>query len=137
MKACGSEAGNIQPLLQSLSRNVHEEYPQKLFEIGKVFSKTDGRIGESWKVAAVIAHGEAGYTEGKSALQALFAAFGLSVSTKASSSPLFIKGRCAAIKAGGKEVGIIGEIMPLAIDNFKLRVPVAAFEIDLSTLFSI
>ncbi len=127
----------IPPLLQSLSRNVHEEYPQKLFEIGKVFSKTDGRIGESWKVAAVIAHGEAGYTEGKSALQALFAAFGLSVSTKASSSPLFIKGRCAAIKAGGKEVGIIGEIMPLAIDNFKLRVPVAAFEIDLSTLFSI
>jgi phenylalanyl-tRNA synthetase beta chain len=127
----------IPPLLQSLSRNVHEEYPQKLFEIGKVFSKTDGKIGESWKIAAVIAHGEAGYTEGKSALQALFVAFGLSVSTKASSSPLFIKGRCAAITAGGKEVGIIGEITPLAIDNFKLRVPVAAFEIDLSTLFSV
>jgi phenylalanyl-tRNA synthetase beta chain len=126
----------IPPLLQSLSRNVHEEYPQKLFEIGKTFSKTGGRIGESWKIAVVIAHGEAGYTEAKSALQVLFAAFGLHVSTKASSGPLFIKGRCAAITAGGREIGIIGEITPLAIDNFKLRVPVAAFEVDLSTRFS-
>ncbi|MGI0019949.1 MAG: phenylalanine--tRNA ligase subunit beta [Nitrososphaera sp.] len=127
----------IPQLLQSLSRNVHEEYPQKLFEIGKVFGKTDGKIGESWKAAAVIAHGEAGYTEGKSALQALLAAFGLSVSTRASSDPLFIKGRYAIITAGGKEVGAIGEITPLAIDNFRLRVPVAAFEVDLSALLCI
>jgi phenylalanyl-tRNA synthetase beta chain len=127
----------VPPLLQSLSRNVHEEYPQKLFEIGKTFEKTDGKIIEKWQVAAVIAHGEAGYTEAKSALQALFAAFGLAASTKASSDPLFIKGRCAAVTSNDGQIGTIGEITPLAIDNFKLRVPVAAFEVNLSALLSL
>jgi phenylalanyl-tRNA synthetase beta chain len=121
-------------LLQSLSRNVHEEYPQRLFEIGKTFRKEGGGIIERWNVAAVIAHAEAGYTEAKSALQALMSAFGMTVSTRASSDPLFIKGRCAAIMHDDRQMGIIGEVTPLAIDNFKLRVPVAAFEVDLSAL---
>lgn len=129
----------IPPLLQSLLRNVHEAYPQKLFEIGKTFEKENGKIVESWKVAIVIAHGDAGYTEAKSALQALFASFGLPVSTKPSSDPLFIKGRCAAVITSNDKavVGTIGEITPPAIYNFKLRVPVAAFEVNLSALLSI
>lgn len=127
----------IPQLLQSLSRNVHEEYPQRLFEIGKVFSTRDDKIDEEWSVAAIVAHGEAGYTEIKSYLQALLSsAFAKSASTKPSANPLFIKGRCAQITADGKPVGTIGEITPLAIDNFKLRVPVAAFEVSLSSLLS-
>ncbi|MEO9294046.1 MAG: phenylalanine--tRNA ligase subunit beta [Nitrososphaera sp.] len=124
----------VPQLLQSLSRNVHEEYPQRLFEIGKVFSIRD-KVTEAWSVAVVTAHGEAGYTEIKSHLQALMSsAFGKPVSTKASQNPLFIKGRCADIVSDGKVVGTIGEVTPLAIDNFKLRVPVAAFEVSLSSL---
>jgi len=123
----------VPSLLQSLARNVHEEYPQRLFEIGKVFRKTD-RIEESWHIAAAIAHGEADYTEIKSALQALASAFGMQVTTKASQDQLFIKGRCAAVMKGDRQVGTIGEITPLAIDSFKLRVPVAAFEVDLQAL---
>lgn len=127
----------VPSLLQSLSRNVHEEYPQRLFEISKTFHRQEGSIIERWHVAAVIAHGEAGYTEAKSAMQALLASgFGKAASTKASEDPLYIRGRCAAITSG-KAVGTIGEITPLAIDNFKLRVPVAAFEIDLSALLSL
>ena len=33
-----------------------------------------------------------------------------------------------------KNIGIIGEITPVAVENFKLRVPVAAFELNLSSL---
>ena len=128
----------VPQLLQSLSRNVHEGYPQKLFEIGKVFSARDGDVVEEWGVAAIIAHGEAGYTEIKSDLQALLSsAFGKSASTRASANPLFIKGRCAGIMSDGRQVGTIGEITPLAIDNFKLRVPAAAFEVNLSSLLSL
>jgi phenylalanyl-tRNA synthetase beta chain len=127
----------VPSLLQSLSRNVHEEYPQRLFEIGKTFHRQEGKIVEKWKVAAVVAHGEAGYTEIKSAMQALLSSgFGMSATTKASEDPLYIKGRCASITTD-KAVGTIGEVTPLAIDNFKLRVPVAAFEIDLSELLSL
>lgn len=127
----------VPSLLQSLSRNVHEEYPQRLFEIGKTFHRHQGRIVEKWKVAAVIAHGEAGYTEIKSAMQALLSSgFGMAATTKAFEDPLYIRGRCAGIITD-KTVGTIGEITPLAVDSFKLRVPVAAFEIDLSELLSL
>lgn len=126
----------VPSLLQSLSRNVHEEYPQRLFEIGKTFHRQEGKIIERWHAAAIVAHGEAGYTEIKSAMQALLSSgFGMSATTKASEDPLYIKGRCARVITN-KDVGTIGEITPLAIDNFKLRVPVAAFEIDLSSLLS-
>jgi phenylalanyl-tRNA synthetase beta chain len=122
----------VPSLLQSLSRNVHEEYPQRLFEIGKTFRKDDTII-ESWNVGAAVAHADAGYTEARSAMQALLkSCFGKDAITKASSSPMFMEGRCAKIVVEGTEMGTIGEITPLALENFKLRVPVAAFEIDLS-----
>lgn len=127
----------VPSLLLSLSRNVHEEYPQRLFETGKTFQKqNDGEISERWHISAVVAHGEAGYTEIKSAMQALLSSgFGMPVAeTKASDDPLYIRGRCAKVVMDNKVVGTIGEITPLAIDNFKLRMPVAAFEIDLSAL---
>jgi len=122
----------VPSLLQSLSRNVHEGYPQRLFEIGKTFHKDD-TIAERWNVGAAVAHADAGYTEIKSAMQALLkSCFGKDVSTKASTNPMFMEGRCAEIIVDDRAVGVIGEITPLALENFKLRVPVAAFEIDLS-----
>jgi phenylalanyl-tRNA synthetase beta chain len=122
----------VPSLLQSLSRNVHEEYPQRLFEIGKTFRKNGG-VSESWNVGAVVAHADAGYTEARSAMQALLkSCFGKDVVTKAAQSPMFMEGRCAEIIVDDRAAGIIGEVTPLALENFKLRVPVAAFEIDLS-----
>jgi phenylalanyl-tRNA synthetase beta chain len=122
----------VPSLLQSLSRNVHEEYPQRLFEIGKVFRKQD-EIAESWNVGAVIAHADAGYTEIRSAVQAMMkSCFGKDVWTRASTSPMFMEGRCAEILVDGTVLGTIGEITPLALEKFKLRVPAAAFEIDLA-----
>ena len=122
----------VPSLLQSLSRNVHEEYPQQLFEIGKTFRKND-MITERWNVGAAIAHADADYTEIRSAVQALMkSCFGKDVTAKASSNSMFMEGRCAEIIVDGATVGMIGEVTPLALENFKLRVPVAAFEIDLS-----
>ena len=50
---------------------------------------------------------------------------------------MFINGRCANINVDDKYLGIIGEITPIAIDNFKIRVPVVAFELNLSSLLRI
>jgi phenylalanyl-tRNA synthetase beta chain len=60
--------------------------------------------------------------------------FGKGATTKAAESPFFMAGRCAEIIVDGKIVGAIGEVTPMALENFKLRVPVAGFEIDLSAL---
>src|ERR687897_3698519 len=100
-------------LLQSLSYNIHEQYPQRLFEIGKTFLKSTAIIEERWSIGAVIAHTDAGYTEIKS------------------TNHMFIGGRCAEVIFDGRSVGILGEIIPLALENFKLRTPVAAFVINL------
>lgn len=128
----------IPSLLQSLSRNVHEEYPQKLFEIGKVFHEDKFRIIESWVVAGCVAHAGATFTEAKSTLQALVAsAFGKSVQTSPKSDQFFIPGRSAEIFVDGTMLGRIGEIIPMALENFKLRVPVSAFELDLSKLLGL
>ena len=124
----------VPSLLQSLSRNVHEEYPQRLFEIGKTFRKGE-MIVESWVIGAAIAHANADYTEIKSAMQALLkSCFGKDATTRASPNPLFIEGRSAEIIVDGRAIGRIGEITPLALENFKLRVPAAAFEVNLSLL---
>ncbi|MDQ4101007.1 MAG: phenylalanine--tRNA ligase subunit beta [Thermoproteota archaeon] len=122
-------------LLYSLSNNIHEEYPQRLFEIGKTFHKSSTIIEEKWNVGAVIAHADAGYTEIKSSLQALLrSCFGKEATTRPSTNHMFMEGRCAEVILGGKSVGVLGEIIPVALENLKLRVPVAAFEIDLLSI---
>lgn len=119
-------------LLQSLSYNIHEQYPQRLFEIGKTFLKSTAIIEETWNVAAVIAHTDAGYTEIKSTMQALLrSCFGKEADTKPSRNHMFMEGRCGDVILDGKSVGVLGEIIPRALENFKLRTPVAAFEINL------
>jgi phenylalanyl-tRNA synthetase beta chain len=119
-------------LLQSLSYNIHEQYPQRLFEIGKTFIKSTATIEERWSLAAVIAHTDADYTEIKSTMQALLrSCYGKEATTKASTHPMFMEGRCADVILDGKSFGTLGEIVPLALESFKLRTPVAAFEINL------
>ena len=127
----------IPSLLHSLSRNVHEEYPQRLFEIGKVFHGGES-IRESWAVAAVTAHGDASFTEIKSYIQALLnSGLGKTAETRPAPSAFFILGRSASVLVGGSVVGSIGEIIPIALENFRMRVPVSAFEIDLGALLAL
>ena len=128
----------IPSLLQTLSHNIHQEYPQKLFEIGKVFQLSNA-LDEHWNVGVVIAHNTASYTETKSTMQELLnGCFGPKyasmVFTPAVYNSMFIEGRCANIIFNEKNIGIIGEITPVAVENFKLRVPVAAFELNMSSL---
>ena len=44
------------------------------------------------------------------------------------------KGRTAEVIIKNKTVGIIGEISNKTVENFKMRIPVAGFEINLSGL---
>lgn len=121
-------------LLRSLSHNIHEEYPQRLFEIGKVFSLEEDPF-ERWSLCSVIAHDEADYTEAKSIVQTLMGV-GLGKELEAISAiiPTYLEGRGAYLYVADTKVGVIGEISPSIIENFRLRVPVASFEIDLTKL---
>lgn len=43
----------------------------------------------------------------------------------------FIEGRVAEILVNGKSIGIIGEVHPAVLKNWKVEMPVTAFEIEL------
>ncbi|NDB31941.1 MAG: phenylalanine--tRNA ligase subunit beta [Nitrososphaeria archaeon] len=122
----------IPGLLENLSKNIHEQYPQKLFESGIVFS-TGSPIKESICLACVSAHKDSGYTEIKSILQSLLKTdSNIECQTKTSQNTMFAKGKTADVIVNNKKIGIIGEIDSGVIENFKIRVPVSGFELILT-----
>jgi phenylalanyl-tRNA synthetase beta chain len=119
-------------LLENLSKNIHEQYPQKLFETGIVFSG-DSPIKESISLACVSAHKDSGYTEIKSVLQSLLKTdSNIECRTKTAENPMFAKGKTADILVNDKKIGTIGQLDSQVIENFKIRVPVSGFEIILN-----
>ena len=126
----------IPGILENLSKNIHEQYPQKLFETGFVFSKGNP-IQEDSHLAGISAHNDANFSEIKSILQSLLKiGFNIDSETKTSSHPIFSDGKTANILVNDKIVGILGEIDSKVIGNFKIReeVKVVGFEIKLSGL---
>ena len=119
-------------LLENLSRNIHESYPQKMFETGTVFS-IDNPLSEKFSFSGISAHKDANFTEIKSILQsALKTGFGIKIETKTATNPTFEDGHCATIILNGKSVGVMGKIHSTIIENYKIRVPVMGFEMSLS-----
>lgn len=122
----------IPTLLSNLSTNIHEPYPQKLFEIAKTFQRRGEEIYEEYHVAVVTSHSEANYTEAKSLLDALLQqSLGIKCETKPAVNPLFVEGRCAEIRKDNLK-GVIGEIKPEVLQAFHLRMPTAAFELNIN-----
>jgi len=119
-------------LLENLSRNIHESYPQKMFETGTVFT-IDDPISEKISFSSISAHKDANFTEIKSVLQsALKIGFGITIETKTTSHPIFEAGHCATVNLNGKSIGVIGKIDSKIVENYKIRVPVVGFEMSLS-----
>ena len=119
-------------LIENLSRNIHESYPQKMFETGGIFN-LDNPISEKTNLSAISAHKDANFTEIKSVLQTVLKiGFGIEIQTKTAVNSSFEDGHCANIIFNGNTIGIIGEINSKIIDNYKIRVPVVGFEISLS-----
>ena len=119
-------------LLENLSRNIHESYPQKMFETGTVFA-TENPISEKISFSGISAHKDANFTEIKSIIQtALNIGFGIKVETKTLADSTFEEGHCASIILDNVPIGIIGKIDSKIIENYKIRIPVVGFEISLS-----
>ena len=122
-------------LLENLSKNIHETYPQKFFESGIVFSK-GSPIKETTNLACVTASEETNFSEMKAVLQSLLRiGFNIECETKTlSKHALFSQGRVAEIIVNKKIVGYIGELDSKVLENFRIRTRVVAFELKLSGL---
>ena len=125
----------IPSLMSILKRDTKEEYPQRIFELGRVYQKPGPRVEERQYLAALSAHSSASFSEAKMYLAAVVKSYdGSGISTAAANHWAFTAGRCAQISRGGRILGHVGEIKPFAIASFGLEVPVCGFEIDVSEL---
>ena len=130
-------------LLEFLEDNKHEELPQRIFEVGEtVFldgEKETHTVGVK-KMAAMITHSQANFTEIKSTSDAFISNLGLEMTIEDLDHPSFIPGRCAQLKGVKKETGDVcvegffGEINPEVIRNFELEYPVIALEVEFKSL---
>ncbi len=117
-------------LLKIFSENVDSEYPQKIFETGKVFVPN-----ETENLALAVTPGN--FTEARQIIEYLFKMLNLEVKiSEPDKFPNhFIDGRVAEIKIKDKNIGFLGEIHPKILKNWKIKMPVALFEINLEEMF--
>jgi len=116
-------------LLRILKENTDAEYPQKIFEMGTIFGDE-----ESESLAIALAGKKSNFTEIKQVLDYLMKMIDLEYHLLAKDNQAFIEGRCGEIKVGDKTIGYIGEVKPSILANNKLKMPVAALEMNLDEI---
>ena len=126
----------INSLMEFLEDNKHEDLPQKIFEIGDVLyldETKENKTVSSKKLAALICHSTANFTEIKSVVTSVLSNLGYSMEITDSENKTFIEGRVADVigeAQKGTVKGFFGEVSPEVITNFTLEYPVIAFEIE-------
>ncbi|MFH1400654.1 MAG: phenylalanine--tRNA ligase subunit beta [Nanoarchaeota archaeon] len=128
----------VPTLLETLSKNKHNEYPQHIFDIGTVCKKGQSESGvvEETHIAAALCDATADYTKIRQVLDHLLRMLDIKYTIRATNHPSFIEGRAGAIIINGHEAGLIGETHPEVLSNFELTMPVAVLELTPSWLSS-
>ncbi|MGB9728786.1 MAG: phenylalanine--tRNA ligase subunit beta [Thermoprotei archaeon] len=130
----------IPNILNFLSYNIDTQYPQKVFEIGYTIKRdpqSSNLTTQEMKIAAAHAEYSVSYEQIQAIAYALIKIFKLNPQFQPLQHPSFLNGRAATIKIDNIEIGIIGEIHPKVLLNFRLRMPTAAFEINITKLAKI
>jgi len=125
-------------ILKIFSENVDSEYPQKIFETGRIFLDRNFDVLEKEKLSLGIAPGN--FTDAKQVLNYLFKMLGfnsedIKISETEDFPRYFIDGRVGEIFLNKKKIGFVGEIHPKILKNWKIKMPVALAEIDLEEIF--
>ncbi|MCL2173366.1 MAG: phenylalanine--tRNA ligase subunit beta, partial [Candidatus Bathyarchaeota archaeon] len=98
-------------LLEVLSNNQSVEFPQKIYEQGKVIhpdQTSETKTLEEEHLAAITTHPMAGFSEIKAVLDSFLSNFDVQWQIKQASQPTFIEGRTGRIIINGdQEIGVI------------------------------
>ncbi len=130
----------IASMLDILSRNYnYRNAAARLFEIGKIFTPTEeGKLpDEPLKITIGIYGDKADFYDIKGICEEMFRSLNVqNVKYEAvTDNPTFHPGRCAKISAGGKTLGIIGEIHPAVGRKYGIETPVYIGELDFENVF--
>lgn len=127
----------IPEAIKTLVANRSSEYPQKVFELGICVLPDDTKDVNARnvdKLVCLLCEEKTDFTQIKQILDAVCKFIGVEYVVKESKHNSFIEGRMGDIIVNEKKIGIIGEINPQVLDNWDLKMPVTALEIDLSII---
>jgi len=122
-------------LMDVLQKSKHNTYPQMLFEQGVISVLLNNEAVDKEHCALISVHNNASFTEIKSVMGAIARNLGIELEYNIAENDSYIKGRCASISYRKKQFGVMGELSPAVLGNWKLELPAAAAELDLSALF--
>ncbi|MFO8016631.1 MAG: phenylalanine--tRNA ligase subunit beta [Candidatus Woesearchaeota archaeon] len=130
----------IPSLLNVLKNNKHNEFPQRIFEIGSVFKRSDKEesgVSEAARLGVLLCGSKADFTDIMQVADYIMRMLGAEYEVMETQFPPFIEGRAGRIAVNGKKVAYIGETHPAVLERFDIETPVAALELNLTDLFKV
>lgn len=127
-------------VMDFLSANTTEPYPQKVFEVGDVVvadEKRDTGVRTEQHVAYALADSSVTYTDVRQVLEFLLDNLGVAYELRANDYPWYIQGRSAEVVSKNKVLGHIGEVHPEVLESFGIEMPVVAFELSLTKILEV
>ncbi len=118
-------------LLLNLSKSTHQRMPQKLFETDLKFNITNGKVNETYALAAVAVDPKSNFNDAKALVIALGRSLGVEIKVRKADDKRFIPGRCAEIISSNTTIGVFGELHPIVLRNFGIEEPGIALEIEM------
>jgi phenylalanyl-tRNA synthetase beta chain len=130
-------------ILENIKKNLPYFSEIKIFEIGKIFLKKEGKIIEKNSLGGAILGDK--FFELKGYLDALLSKLGIldfwfdfyKPKSEILNSKVWNNIRCSEIKIGEDSIGILGEVSKEILEYFKIQNKVCVFEIDLEKLMEI
>ncbi len=122
-------------ILNVFSQNKHVDYPQSIFEMGKIvfLGPTETGADETNMICAASSPGN--YSNISSVLKELLSSLKLKFKIIERNDVRFISGRAGTVVIDGDEIGVIGEVHPSVLNKWKVEKPVALFELDMRKIF--
>ncbi len=112
----------------------------RLFELGKIYLPQDGEdLPEERRVVTIGMYGKCDFFDLKGVVEIMLDDLGI---YKRSFDPdktnaTFHPGRCASLIAGGKKIGVLGQIHPLVAENYGVSNDVYIAEIDFEDILKL
>jgi len=127
-------------LLEVESVSANAAYPHAIFEVGEVAVRTStANMGSQtlMNCAAALFSADAGFSAVHAYLDRLFYFLDLDYQLKTRDHLSAIPGRSARVVIDGRDVGGIGEMHPEVLEKWGVKVPCAAFELNLDKILEV
>lgn len=124
-------------LLSAEAVSAHAVYPHLVFEIGKVAIRDEDDVSGTRTddvLGLVLSDVESTFNTVRDKVNTMLYFLNIDASYEAASDSRFIPGRCAHIRAGGRVVGVMGELHPQVLENWGISMPATAAELSIASL---